>query len=56
MKFTFAKPYKFEGQEYTELDVNYEDLSAQDIITVQKKYKSLLKGKEQVFIRKSDGN
>lgn len=47
MKFTFAKPYKFEGQEYTELDVNYEDLSAQDIITVQKKYKNLLKGKEQ---------
>ncbi len=47
MKFTFAKPFKFEGQEYTELDVNYEDMSAQDVITYQKKYKNLLKGKEQ---------
>lgn len=47
MKFTFATPVKFEGQEYTELDVNYEDLSAQDVITVQNKYKRTLKGKER---------
>lgn len=47
MKFTFAKPFKFEGQEYADVEVNFEDLSAQDIINHQKKYKNTLKGKEQ---------
>lgn len=38
MKFTFKKPYVFEGKEYTELDLDLESLNGGDIIQVHKEY------------------
>lgn len=38
MKFTFKKPFKFEGKEYKEIDLDLSGLTGADIIEVHKQY------------------
>lgn len=35
MRHEFAKPFKFEGQEYTGLDLNLDDLTGKDLLNVE---------------------
>lgn len=40
MKYEFKKPYEFDGDEYTEIEVDIESLKGSDISAVKKQYVS----------------
>lgn len=40
MKFTFSKPYTFEGQEYTEIDCDLEGLTGKDVSAAKRDWSS----------------
>lgn len=38
MKYIFEKPYEFEGETYTDIEFNLENLKGTDIAAVKRKY------------------
>ena len=40
MKHTFSKPYQFEGQTYTELDIDLDSVSGADILLAKRRFAS----------------
>ncbi|WP_248549000.1 phage tail assembly protein [Paenibacillus odorifer] len=42
--YTFAKPFTFEGQEVKEITLNFDDMSGNDIIACDRKYRAEQKG------------
>lgn len=38
MKFTFQKPYTFEGKEYTEIDCNLEGITGKDVSIAKREW------------------